>query len=109
MENIERKSVVKAKQWLKRSSKEFHRNSEAFFVDCSSWIILFSLLGTGKCLLLQRAKKVVSGSLGPVDFAVGLVNSVLNLPNGQEKYFEEFNFQKNCKINSALPKILGAS
>ena len=29
---------------------------------------------------MQRAKKVVSDSLGLVDFAVGLVNSVLNLP-----------------------------
>ena len=31
---------------------------------------------------LQRAKKVVSDSLGLVDFAIGLVNSVFNLPNG---------------------------
>ena len=33
----------------------------------------------------QRAKKVVSDSPGPVDFAIGLVNSVLNLPNRQVK------------------------
>ena len=38
-------------------------------------------------LRIQRAKKVVSDSLGLVDFAIGLVNSVLNLPNGQEKNF----------------------
>ena len=31
----------------------------------------------------QRAKKVVSGSLGLVDFAIGLMNSVFNLPDGQ--------------------------
>ena len=30
-------------------------------------------------LCYQRAKKVVSNSLGLVDFALGLVNSVLNL------------------------------
>ena len=30
----------------------------------------------------QRAKKVVSDSPGLVDFAIGLVNSVLNLPDG---------------------------
>ena len=30
---------------------------------------------------MQRAKKVVSDSLGLVDFAIGLVNSVLNLPD----------------------------
>ena len=36
-------------------------------------------------LLPQRAKKVVSDSPGLVDFAIGLVNSVLNLPDGQVK------------------------
>ena len=35
----------------------------------------------------QCAKKVVSDSPGLVDFAIGLVNSVLNLPDGQEKIF----------------------
>ena len=30
----------------------------------------------------QRAKKVLSDSPGLVDFAIGLVNSVFNLPNG---------------------------
>ena len=57
----------------------------------------------------QSAKKVVSDSLGLVDFAIGLVISVLNLPDRQVKYFEEFNLQKNCEINSAHQKILGAS
>ena len=37
----------------------------------------------------QRAKKVVSDSPGLVDFAIGLVNSVFNLPYGQ-MYLEEF-------------------
>ena len=50
----------------------------------------------------------MSDSLGLVDFAIGLVNSVLNLPNGQVKYFEEFNLQKNCEINSAHQKIFKA-
>ena len=31
---------------------------------------------------VQHAKKVVSDSPGLVDFPIGLVNSVLNLPNG---------------------------
>ena len=39
---------------------------------------------------LQRAKKVVCDSPGLVDFAIGLVNSVLNLPDGQLMCFEEF-------------------
>ena len=38
----------------------------------------------------QRAKKVVSDSPGLVDFAIGLVNSLFNLPNRQVMSFEEF-------------------
>ena len=41
-------------------------------------------------LLKQRAKKVVSDSPGLMDFAIRLVNSVFNLPNGQVMFFEEF-------------------
>ena len=39
---------------------------------------------------LQRAKKVVSDSPGLVDFAIGLIKSVFNLPDGQVMFFEEF-------------------
>ena len=39
--------------------------------------------------LLKRAKKVVSSSLGLVDFAIGLVIFVLNLPDGQVLFFGE--------------------
>ena len=49
----------------------------------------------------------MSDSPGLMDFAIGLVNSVLNLPEGQVKYFEEFNLQKNSEINSAHQKIGG--
>ena len=38
----------------------------------------------------QRAKKVVSDSPGLVDFAIGPVNSVFNLPDGQVMFYEEF-------------------
>ena len=37
----------------------------------------------------QRAKKVVSDSPGLVDFAIGLVIFVLNLPDGQVLFFGE--------------------
>ena len=57
----------------------------------------------------QRAKKVVSDSPGLVDFAIGLANSVLNLANGQVKFFEEFKLHKNCVINPAYQNVLGAS
>ena len=40
----------------------------------------------------QCAKKVVSDSLGLVDFAIGLVIFVLNLPKGQVLYFGEIQF-----------------
>ena len=49
----------------------------------------------------------MSDNPGLVDVAIGLVNSVFNLPYGQVKYFEEFNIQKNCEINSAHQNILG--
>ena len=58
---------------------------------------------------MQCAKKVVSDCPGLVDFAIGLVNFVLNLPNGQVKFFEEFKLQKNCEINSAHQNVFGAS
>ena len=45
---------------------------------------------SGTVIVKQRAKKVVSDSPGLVDFAVGLVNSVFNLPGGQVMFFEEF-------------------
>jgi len=41
-------------------------------------------------IITQREKKVVSDSSGLVDFAMGVVNSVFNLPEGQVMFFEEF-------------------
>ena len=60
-------------------------------------------------LSIQRAKKVVSDSLGLVEFAIGLVNSVFNFPDCQVMFFEEFEKQKNCEINSAHQKAFGTS
>ena len=42
----------------------------------------------------QRARKVVSDSPGLVDFAIGLVNSVLNVPDGQGKIFRRIKITK---------------
>ena len=42
-----------------------------------------------KKITTQRAKKVVSDSLGLVDFAIRLVIFVSNLPNGQVLFFGE--------------------
>ena len=60
-------------------------------------------------IIKQRAKNVVSDSPGLADFAIGLVNSVLNLPDGQVMVFEEFKLKKNCEINSACQTAFGAS
>ena len=49
----------------------------------------------------------MSDSPGLVDFAIGLVNSVINLPDGQMKGFEEFKLQKNCEINRLVTTFLG--
>ena len=46
-------------------------------------------------------------SPGLLDFAIGLVRSVLNLPERQVTFFEVFKLQKNCEINSAHQTFLG--
>ena len=43
-----------------------------------------------------------------LDVAIGLVNSVSNLPEGQVKFFfEEFKLQNNCEINLLIKTFLG--
>ena len=49
----------------------------------------------------------MSDRTGLVDFAIGLVNSVHNLPDGQVKFFEEFKLQKNREINLLIKPFLG--
>ena len=58
---------------------------------------------------IQHAKKEVSKDPGLLDFAIARVNFVLNLPDRQLTFFEEFNLRKNCEINSAHHKVFGAS
>ena len=50
----------------------------------------------------QGAKRVMSDKYadGP-DFAIGLVNFVVNLHDGQVKFFEVFKLEKNCTVNPA--------
>ena len=49
----------------------------------------------------------MSDSPGLVDFAFGLVNSVLNLRDWQVMFFEEFKLKKNCEIILLVNKLLG--
>ena len=58
-------------------------------------------------IITQHAKKVVSNSPGLVDFVIRLVSSVINLPDGQVKFFEEFKLQKYCQINLLIKTFLG--
>ena len=49
----------------------------------------------------------MSDSPGLVDFAIALVNSVSNFPDGQMNFFEEFKLQKNCEINLLIKTFFG--
>ena len=43
-----------------------------------------------------------------MDFAIGLLNFILNLTDVQVQFFEEFKLQsKNCVINAAHQKVFG--
>ena len=53
----------------------------------ASWGYIFAVWAGVRKVASQRAKTVVSDSLGLVDFAVGLVIFVLNLPDGQVLFF----------------------
>ena len=49
----------------------------------------------------------MSNSRGLVDFVIGLVNSVINLPDGQVKFLEEFKLWMYCEINLLIKTFLG--
>ena len=55
----------------------------------------------------QRAMKVVSDSPGLVDFAFGLVNSVLNLSDGQVNFLGKFKLQKDGNQSCYSKRVLG--
>ena len=57
-------------------------------------------------ITLSAYKKVVFDRLGLVDFAIRLVNSIINFPWASE-VFEEFKLQKNGEINLLIKKFLG--
>ena len=60
-------------------------------------------------LYVQREKKVVSNSLGLVDFAIGLVIFVLNLTDGQVLFFWGNSNYRRIVINPANQKGFWAS
>ena len=67
--------------------------------------ILCFLFATVTLLLVNKNKMTACKETGVcysgvVDFAIGPSNCVLNLPNGQVKFLEEFKLQKNCTPKS---------
>ena len=60
-------------------------------------------------LLVQRAKKVVSDSPGLVDFAIGPVIFVLNLPDGQALFVGEIQITEGLLSIVLIKKGFGAS
>ena len=59
--------------------------------------------------MTQHAKKVMSDSLGLVDFAIGLVIFVLYLPDGQVLFFGEIQITERLKSILLIRKGFGAS
>ena len=57
---------------------------------------------------LQRAKKVASDSPGLVDFDIGLVFFVLNLPDGQVLFFGEIQITERLLSILPIKKGFGA-
>ena len=60
----------------------------AMDILCGCHLLVSHIRGAGN-VTPQRAKKVMSDSPGLVDFAIGLVIFVLNLPDGQVLFFWE--------------------
>ena len=60
-----------------------------------------------KTFSTQRAKKEVSYSPGLLDFAIGLVNSVFSLPNGQVMFLKNSNNRRTVKSILLVKKFLG--
>ena len=82
----DRDNVARAKEALELMEPGLFTLCKSDFPYCPLCEVL-----KDKLLCYQCAKKVMSDSPGLVDFAIGPVNPVLNLPKGQVKYFEEFN------------------
>ena len=56
---------------------------------------------------VQRAKNILSDSLGLEDFVVGLMTFVLSLPDGQVKFFENSNCRRTVYSNVLIKELLG--
>ena len=55
----------------------------------------------------KHPKSTLSDNLGLVDFAIGLVNSVVSLHGAQVRFLGEFKLQKNCNQSCSLKDFEG--
>ena len=100
-----RRPVITDTLIIQTAAKSHTKTNHRFLTEMNSRYYGLSLIMTLTHTVSQQ--KVVSDSPGLVDFAIGLVNSVINLPDGQVKFFEEFKLQKNCEINLLIKTFWG--
>ena len=61
-----------------------------------------------RLIIVSSQLKVVSDSPGLVDFAIGLVIFLFNLPDGQVLFFgRKFKLQKKCNQSCQSKRVLG--
>ena len=94
----------KTEAYLSISSnlRSFYWRSDATFFQILYVVPLYSLRS-----LFSLVSQIKSACTELVDFAIGLENSVLKLPDEKVKFFEEFKLQKNCEINLLIKTLLG--
>ena len=90
------------KAGILRVHKRFQPGEKPF--ECKQCGKCFSQAGN----LKQHAKKVVSDSPGLVDFSIGLVIFVLNLPDGLVLFFGKNSTYRRIVINPADQKGFGS-
>ena len=73
----------------------------------SATTVVTKSVPTGKEVISQQTKKVVSDSPGLVDFAIGLVIFLSNLPDGQVLFREKNKLQKDGNQSYESKKVLG--
>ena len=100
-----RRPVITDTLIIQTAAKSHTKTNHRFLTEMNSRYYRLSLIMTLTHTVSQQ--KVVSDSPGLVDFAIGLVNSVINLPDGQVNFFEEFKLQKNCEINLLIKTFFG--
>ena len=102
-----RRPVITDTLIIQTAAKSHTKTNHRFLTEMNFRYYGLSLIMTLTHTVSQRAKKVVSDSPELVDFAVRLVNSVLNLSDGQVNFFEEFKLQNNCEINLLIKTFFG--